>query len=160
MPKPPKTHPHAPRISNKRARFEFELLERFEAGIALKGTEVKSIRLGNASLNEAYARIEQDQAYLVNFQVLPYEQGNIHNHDPKRPKLLLLHRRQIKKLASKVQVRGLTLIPVCVYFNSKGLAKVEIALARGRTYHDRRDSQRKREDQREMDRARRGRNGR
>jgi SsrA-binding protein len=155
MPKPPANPPHTPRVSNKRARFDFELLERIEAGLALKGTEVKSIRLGNASLNEAYARVEGGQAYLINFQILPYEQGNIHNHDPKRPKLLLLHRRQIKKLASSVQVRGLTLIPVSVYFNAKGLAKVEIALARGRSRYDKRDTTRKKEDKREMDRARR-----
>jgi SsrA-binding protein len=155
MPKPPAKPPHTPRVSNKRAKFDFELLERIEAGLALKGTEVKSIRLGNASLNEAYARVEGGQAYLINFQILPYEQGNIHNHDPKRPKLLLLHRRQIKKLASSVQVRGLTLIPVSVYFNAKGLAKVEIALARGRSRYDKRDSVRKKEDRREIDRARR-----
>ena len=148
-------HHAGPRLVNKKARFEFEILEKVEAGIALKGTEVKSLRLGNASLNEAYARIDGDQVRLVNFQIQPYEQAGKFNHDPKRLKQLLLHRREINKLTSKVQIRGQTLIPLCVYFNAQGKAKVELALARGRTHSDKRQQEKKREDQREMRRAER-----
>ena len=143
------------RISNKKARFNFVILEKLEAGIVLKGTEVKSLRNGDASLSEAYARIDNGQATLHNFQIQPYKQGNRFNHDPKRVKLLLLHRREIRKLASKVQIRGQTLIPLAVYFNSSGRAKVELALARGKTHGDRRQDARAREDRREMTKAER-----
>jgi SsrA-binding protein len=151
--KPPE--PKAPRLANKKARFNFEILEKVEAGIALKGTEVKSLRLGDASINEAYARVDTGQATLHNFQIQPYKQGNRFNHDPKRVKRLLLHRREIKKLQSKVQIKGQTIIPLCIYFNSRGLVKVELALARGKTHSDKRADERKREDSKEMARARR-----
>jgi len=147
-----------PRIVNKKARFNFEILERIEAGISLRGTEVKSLRAGAASIAEAYARIENGRAYLHNFQIQPYEAGNRFNHDPKRPKPLLLHRREIHRLASKVQIKGQTLVPVSVYFNKKGLAKVELALARGKAHQDKRQDIKKRDQEREMRRAeRRGR---
>lgn len=144
-----------PRLVNKKARFNFEILERVEAGIALKGTEVKSLRLGDASLGEAFARIDDGQVSLHNFQIQPYKQGNRFNHDPKRPKQLLLHRREIRKLLAKVQIKGQTLIPLAVYFNGKGRAKVELALARGKTHHDKRQDSRKKEDAKEMRRAER-----
>ncbi len=143
-----------PRLENKKARFHFEILEKVEAGLVLKGTEVKSLRLGEASLNEAYARIDAGRASLHNFQIQPYKQGNQFNHDPKRIKPLLLHRREIRKLQSKVEIKGLTLVPLVVYFNDRGLAKVLLALARGRTHRDKRQEQRKREDKREMSRIR------
>ncbi len=143
------------RISNKKARFNFVILEKVEAGIVLKGTEVKSLRNGDASLSEAYARIDNGQATLHNFQIQPYKQGNRFNHDPKRVKQLLLHRREIRKLVSKVQIRGQTLIPLAVYFNSSGRAKVELALARGKTHGDRRQDARAREDRREITKAER-----
>ena len=155
MAKDPTKRPSGPRLTNKKARFDFDILEKVEAGIALLGTEVKSLRLGNASLNEAYARVDGDQVRLINFQILPYEQAGRFNHEPKRPKQLLLHRREINKLASKVRIRGQTLIPLCVYFNSHGKAKVELALARGRTHADKRDVERKREDLREIRKAER-----
>lgn len=155
MPKNSAKSQQSPRLVNKKARFDFEILERVEAGIVLCGTEVKSLRLGNASLNETYARIEGDQVRLINFQIMPYEQGGVFNHEPKRPKQLLLHRREIKKLASKVQIRGQTLIPLCVYFNTKGLAKVELALARGKTHGDKRHEERKKDDLRDIRRAER-----
>ncbi|MBN2562210.1 MAG: SsrA-binding protein SmpB [Phycisphaerae bacterium] len=147
--------PKSPRLVNKKARFNFEILERVETGIALKGTEVKSLRLGNASLNEAYARIDAGQVLLLNFQIQPYEQGNRFNHDPKRPKQLLLHRREIRKLAAKVQIRGQTLVPLTIYFNTRGMAKVQLALARGKTHQDKRQGERRRQDEREMERAQR-----
>jgi len=153
MPKDTSKRPSTPRLTNKKARFNFEILEKIEAGIALKGTEVKSLRLGNASIGEAYARVDNDQVTLHNFQIQPYEQGNRFNHDPKRPKHLLLHRREIKKLASKVQIRGQTLVPLKVYFNSRGMVKVELALARGKTHRDKRHDERKKEDKKEMTRA-------
>jgi len=145
----------SPSLANKKARFNFQILEKIEAGIALKGTEVKSLRHGDASIAEAFARIEDGQVTLHNFQIQPYKQGNLFNHDPKRPKNLLLHRREIAKLFAKVQIKGQTLIPLRVYFNNRGLAKIELALARGKTHRDKRQDTRKREDQREMARAQR-----
>lgn len=144
----------APRLINKKARFNFEILERLEAGIALKGTEVKSIRAGDASISEAFARIQDGQAALFNFQILPYKMAGPFNHDPKRPKQLLLHKREIKKLAAKVQIRGQTLVPLAVYFKG-GRAKVELALARGKTHRDKRQDERAKEDHRDMARAQR-----
>ncbi len=142
-----------PRISNKKATANFDILERIEAGIALKGTEVKSLRDGAASLAEAYARIEGGEVVLVNFQIEPYGKAHLFNHNPRRIKKLLLHRREIKKLQSKVTIKGLTLVPLRVYFNNNGLAKVELALAKGRRVHDKRQVERKRQDERDMARA-------
>ncbi len=142
-------------LANKKAWFDFEILAKIEAGIVLKGTEVKSLRSGEASLAEAYARIEGGQVRLINFQIQPYKMGNRYNHDPKRPKQLLLHKREIKKLASAIQQKGQTLVPLSVYFNDRGMAKVELALARGKTHRDKRQDERKKEDRREMDRVRR-----
>jgi SsrA-binding protein len=144
-----------PSLVNKKARFSYEILERVEAGIVLKGTEVKSLRSGDASIGEAFARIEGGQVRLHNFQIQPYKAGNQFNHDPKRPKQLLLHKREIKKLTSGVQIKGQTLIPLTVYFNKDGRAKVELALARGRTHGDKRQQERKKEDRKEMARAQR-----
>ena len=145
---------NAPRLANKKARFNFEILERVEAGIALTGTEVKSLRAGDASIAEAFARIEDGQVALLNFQIQPYKMGTHFNHDPKRPKRLLLHRREIKKLTAKVQIRGQTLVPLSVYFKS-GRAKVELALARGKSHRDKRQDQRAKEDRKDMARAQR-----
>ncbi len=150
---PKKTDRPGPRIINKKARFDFYILEKIEAGIALVGTEVKALRSGDASLTESYARIDRGRATLHHFQIQPYKQAGPFNHDPKRVKQLLLHRREIRKLASKVQIKGQALIPLRVYFNARGLAKVELALARGKARHDKRQDLRAREDQREMARA-------
>jgi len=145
----------APRLLNKKARFNYEILETVEAGIALKGTEVKSLRAGDASVNEAYARITDGQVFLINFQIQPYKQaGEVFNHDPKRPKQLLLHKREIKKLSAKVQIRGQTMVPLCVYF-VKGKAKVEIALARGKKRGDKRQDERAKQDRKDIARAQR-----
>lgn len=145
-----KKKPRSPTLNNKKARHAYLILEKVEAGIALKGTEVKSLRLGEASLGEAYARIDNGQVTLHNFQIQPYKQGNRFNHDPKRVKQLLLHRREIKKLVSKVKIKGQTLVPLRVYFNDKGKAKVELALGRGKKMHDKRQDERKRQDLKEI----------
>ncbi len=147
-----------PRVRNKKARHRFELLETLECGLALVGTEVKSLREGRGSLDEAYARIKDGEVWLFGLHIAPYSHGNVHNHDPLRPRKLLLHRRQIAHLVPKVTQKGLTLIPLQVYFSKRGLAKVELALARGKAQHDKRQDLRKREHKREMARAlRRGR---
>lgn len=147
-----------PRVRNKKARHRFELLETLECGLALVGTEVKSLREGRGSLDEAYARIKDGEAWLFGLHIAPYSHGNVQNHDPRRPRKLLLHRRQIAHLEPKITQKGLTLIPLQVYFSKRGLAKVELALARGKAQHDKRQDLRKREHKREMARAlRRGR---
>ena len=142
------------RILNKRASFEYELLERVEAGIALKGSEVKSLRDGAASLAEAFARVKGEIVELIGCQIEPYSHGTSFNHEPKRPRQLLLHRREIKKLAGKVQIRGLTIIPTSIYFNDRGRAKVELAVARGKSHRDKRQDLRAKEDRRDMQKAR------
>lgn len=134
---------------NRRARFDYELMETFEAGIVLTGTEVKSLRSGKASLGESYATVEGDELVLINSHIPEYEQANRFNHEPRRPRKLLLHRRQIHRLAGAVQKEGLTIVPLKLYFNERGIAKLEIALARGRKHHDKREVQKERSWQRE-----------
>jgi SsrA-binding protein len=138
--------------SNRKARHEFHLLETFEAGLVLTGTEVKSLRQGQASLAESYAMVENDEVFLVGAHLPEYAQGNRANHAPTRPRKLLLHRKEIERLRGKVMEKGLTLVPLKLYWKN-GRAKVEIALARGKREYDRRDDVAKREAQREMDRA-------
>ena len=123
---------------NRKARHEFRFLETFEAGIELFGTEVKSLRTGQANLQDAYAKIENGEIWLYNMQISPYTMGNRFNHEPKRPRRLLLHKHEILRLYSKVREKGLTLIPTKVYF-CNSLAKVEIALAQGKNLRDKRD---------------------
>ncbi len=142
-----------PLILNKRARFEYQTLDRYEAGVALQGTEVKSLRQGRASLDGAHARIMDDEVWLIGCTIQPYEAGNQMNHEPLRPRKLLLHRKEIRKLVSRVTERGLTLIPTRIYFNDRGLIKVEVALARGKTHADKRQDLKARDHQREMARA-------
>ena len=144
---------HSKRIVNSKARFNYVFLERLEVGIALLGTEVKSLRAGQASLDEAFARIDRGEAYLYGCHIKPYEKGNQNNHEPLRPRKLLLHRREILRLASTVAQRGLTLVPLRIYFNKRGLAKVELALVKGKTHRDKREDVKKRDHQREMARA-------
>jgi SsrA-binding protein len=144
--------------SNKKARRDYHILETFEAGLVLVGTEVKSLRDGKASLAEAYARLRDDELYLVGAHIPEYTHGNRQNHDPTRARKLLLHRREIDRLRDKIEEKGLTLIPLRLYWKG-GRAKIEIALGRGKKDYDRRQDVAKREAQREMDRAmaRRGR---
>ena len=139
-------------VTNRRARFDFELLETFEAGVVLTGSEVKSLRAGNANLKDAYAVVHDGEALLVGAYIAPYPFARDGGHDPERTRTLLLHRREIDRIASQTAEKGLTLIPVRMYF-TRGLAKLEIGLAKGKTGIDKRQAIRKREQQREMDRA-------
>ena len=137
---------------NRRARHEYELLERFEAGIVLTGTEVKSLRDGRVTLAQAYADVRDGEVWLVGANIAEYARGNIANHDPARDRKLLLHRKEIASLIGKVKERGLTLVPTRLYFRD-GRAKVELALARGKEQRDKRRDIAKRDAQRQIERA-------
>lgn len=138
--------------SNRKARHDYAILERFEAGIVLTGSEVKSLRQGRASLAEAYARIRGGEAWLENMHIPPYEQGEKRGYDPLRDRKLLLHRREIERLIGKQKEQGLALVPMRVYF-SHGLAKVELGLGRGKREYEKRQATLKRQHDREMERA-------
>jgi SsrA-binding protein len=142
---------------NRRARFEYFLDEIFEAGIALTGTEVKSLRFGEGSIAESYAEVKDDQVFLVNANIPEFSHGNRHNHEPKRPRKLLLHEREINRLRAGVSREGMTLIPLSIYFNARGRAKVELALARGKKLHDKRETIKDRDWKREQGRLMRDR---
>jgi SsrA-binding protein len=137
---------------NRRARFEYFLEDFFEAGIALTGTEVKSLRFGEGSIAESYAEVKDGQVWLVNANVPEFSHGNRFNHEPKRPRKLLLHERQIEKMHKALSREGMTLIPLSIYFNPRGRAKVELALAKGKKMHDKRDTQKERDWKREQGR--------
>jgi SsrA-binding protein len=137
---------------NRKARFNYEIGEVFEAGIALTGTEVKSLRNGKATIAESYADARGGEIWLVNANIAEYLQGGRFNHAPKRPRRLLLHRKQINKLQGAVEREGMTLVPLKLYFNEKGRAKIEIALARGKKLHDKRETEKKRSWERERGR--------
>jgi SsrA-binding protein len=137
---------------NRRARYEYFLEQFFEAGIALTGTEVKSLRFGEGSIAESYAEVKDNQVWLVNANVPEFSHGNRYNHEPKRPRKLLLHEREIEKLRNGVSREGMTLIPLSIYFNSRGRAKVELALAKGKKLHDKRETEKARDWKREQGR--------
>jgi SsrA-binding protein len=137
---------------NRKAKFEFELLETFEAGLELKGSEIKSIRAGQVSLSEAYVRTNGKQAWLVGANIAAYDQASVFNHDPERDRRLLLHKREIKALWDAVRLKGTTIIPTVLYIRD-GLAKVEIALAKGKRQYDKRQAIKKRDMARDIDRA-------
>jgi SsrA-binding protein len=137
---------------NRKARFSYEIFETLEAGIALTGTEVKGLRTGKATIGESYAGPSGDEIFLFNAHIPEYLQANRFNHEPRRPRRLLLHRRQINKLLGASQRDGFTLIPLKLYFNAKGRAKLEIGLARGKKLHDKRETEKKRDWQREKGR--------
>jgi len=137
---------------NRKARFNYAIGDTFEAGIALTGTEVKSLRLGKATIAESYADSRGREIWLVNANIPEYLQANRFNHAPKRPRKLLLHRRQIDRLIGAVEREGMTLVPLKLYFNEKGRAKIEIALAKGKKLHDKRESEKKRDWDREKGR--------
>ena len=134
---------------NRKARFNFAFEEIFEAGIELLGTEVKSLREGKASLGESYATVEDDELYLINCNIPEYKQANRFNHEPKRTRRLLMHRREIDRLTGAVQREGMTIVPLKLYFNDRGIAKLELALARGKKLHDKRQTERDRSWQRD-----------
>jgi SsrA-binding protein len=142
--------------TNRRARFEYELLDTYEAGLVLRGPEVKSLRAGKASLVDAYAVVRRGEAYLVNAHISPYEEAGRENADPRRERKLLLHRAEIARLLGDVSERGFTLVPLSLYFKD-GKAKVELALARGKKLYDKRETIRRREEDRELQRTMRGR---
>ncbi len=137
--------------TNKKARFNYEIIEKIEAGISLKGTEVKSIRNKNVSIGESYAQIKENEVFIHNLHISPYEQGNRENHDPIRVRKLLLHKHEIKKLVNKIQLKGLSLVPLSIYLR-KGKLKVELAIGRGKRLVDKRESIKKRTIEREIDR--------
>jgi SsrA-binding protein len=134
---------------NRRARFDYFLEQTYEAGLSLTGSEVKSLRNGRANIAESYAAVEGDQIVLVNADIPPYVQANRFNHEPRRPRKLLLHRKEIERLIGAVQREGRTLVPTKLYWNDKGLAKLEIALAKGKKLHDKRDTAAERDWQRD-----------
>jgi SsrA-binding protein len=137
---------------NRKAYRDFELVEKFETGVALLGSEVKSLRNGQADLAGSYARVEDGQCWLVGATIAQYEQAGIHNHEPTRRRKLLLHKGEIRKIRGKLEQRGFTLVPLRIYFNEKGLAKVEVALARGKRQYDKRKTIVEKTQKRDIDR--------
>lgn len=135
---------------NRRARFDYHVEDVFEAGIMLTGTEVKSLRFGEGSIAESYAEIRNGEAWLVNSNVPEFSHGNRFNHQPKRPRKLLLHEREIERLQGQVERKGMTLVPLSIYFNSRGRAKVELALAKGKNVADKRATIKERDWKREQ----------
>lgn len=135
--------------SNRKAFHDYEILESFEAGIVLKGTEVKSLRLGNANLQDSYAAIRGGEVWLMNLHISPFDKGNINNHDPKRDRKLLLHRREIRKLLGKIAEKGLTMVPLNIYFKYN-IVKVQVGIAKGKKLHDKREAIAKRDVERQL----------
>lgn len=139
--------------TNRKAYHDYFIEEKFEAGIVLKGTEVKSLRDRRVNLQDSYASVKDGEVFLQHCHISPYSHGNIMNHDPIRMRKLLLHRKEINKLLGKTQQKGLTLVPLRIYFSARGQAKVELGLAKGKKQHDRRESIKAREANREVERA-------
>ncbi len=136
-------------ITNRRALHDYFIIERYETGIVLKGTEVKSLRLGNANLQDGYGVIRNGEVWLVGLHINPFEKGNINNHDPKRDRKLLLHRKEIRKIFGKISEKGMALIPLSLYFKNN-IAKVELGLGRGKKFYDKREAIAKREVERRL----------
>ncbi|MEN9932157.1 MAG: SsrA-binding protein [Pseudomonadota bacterium] len=134
---------------NRRARFEYYIEDVVEAGIMLTGTEVKSLRKGQASIAESFAEVKDGQMWLVNATIQEFSHGNIFNHEPKRPRKLLMHTREIEKMESAVNRQGMTIVPLMIYFNASGRAKIEIALGKGKKLHDKRETTKERDWQRD-----------
>jgi SsrA-binding protein len=140
-------------VQNRRARHEYHVLDTWEAGIVLQGTEVKSLRDGKANLQDSFARLDhRGELWLHNLHISPYEMGNRFNHDPLRPRKLLMHRSELRRLVGQVEQKGLTLVPLDLHFTN-GLAKVNLALVRGKQLHDKRETLKERADQRDVERA-------
>ena len=140
-------------ITNRKASFEYQFLQTYTAGIMLTGTEVKSIREGKANLSDAYCVFENEELWVKNMHISEFKQGSYNNHEPKRQRKLLLKKTEMKKILSKVKEKGITIIPIKVFFNERGFAKVEIALARGKKQYDKRESLKQKDAQREIARA-------
>ncbi len=141
-------------IQNRRARHDYAIVEEFETGIALAGSEVKSVYLGKAHFTDAYCRVIDGELWLLNMDIEPYEQSSVFQHDRRRDRKLLMHRRQIDTLDRKAQEKGMTIIPLAAYFNERGRVKIKIGLGRGRAQYDKRDKIAKDEERREMQRIR------
>ena len=144
---------------NRKARFEYTIEEELEAGIVLLGTEVKSLREGKCNIADAYAAEKNGEIWLLNAQIMEYAGGNRFNHEPRRPRKLLMHKKQIKKLLGRIKVKGTTLVPLKMYFNSRGIAKVKLGLAIGKKQYEKRDTIKARDWQRDKARIMRGKNG-
>ena len=138
---------------NKKAYHNYEIVEKIEAGAALLGSEVKTLRTGQADLSGSYARIADEECWLVGANISQYEQAGMHNHEPMRRRKLLLHSRELRKIRVKLEQRGFTLVPLKIYFNKRGLAKVEVALAKGKRLYDKRQSISEKEQKRDLDRG-------
>jgi SsrA-binding protein len=142
--------------TNRKAFHDYHIEDRFEAGLVLRGTEVKSLREGRVNLQDSYASVDDGEVFLHHCHISPYSHGNIMNHDPLRTRKLLLHRKEINKLIGQTQQKGLTLVPLRIYFSPRGHAKVELALAKGKKQYDRREAIKEREAGREVERAMKG----
>lgn len=137
---------------NRRARHEYTITDTFEAGLVLTGTEIKSVRAGKVNLSDAYARVEHGEAWLLGVHIAPFEQGNRYNHEPRRDRKLLLHRTEIDQLLGRAAAKGLTIVPLRLYINDRGRAKVELGMAKGKQLHDKRRDMADRESRRDMER--------
>jgi SsrA-binding protein len=156
MPKPADSKPPTTDVlvgENRKARFHYDILERYEAGLVLQGTEVKALRTGQLSLDEAYARFDGDDLWLLGATIPEYSHGNLQNHEPKRRRKCLLHKQELRKLKAKAQIKGLTIVPLRVYFGSRGFAKVTLGVGKGRKLHDKREHLKDKEAKREMRQA-------
>jgi len=140
-------------IKNRKAKFEYELIEKFVAGIQLAGTEIKSLRGGKANMSDSYCQFFHSELYVRSLHISEYELGNINNHPAKRDRKLLLNKKELEKLERKIKESGLTIVPTRLFINKKGLAKLEIALARGKKIYDKRETLKRKDAQRDMDRA-------
>lgn len=143
---------------NRKAWHDYDIEDRFEAGIVLVGTEVKSLRAGRVNIRDSYAKVKDGELYLMECHITPYEHSSFFNHDPDRPRKLLMHKGEIRKLIGKVQEKGLTIVPLRMYFNKKNKVKVEIAVAKGKKTYDKREDLTKKDHQREIERALRNHN--
>ena len=152
MNKPAKTQ-NSELVSNRRAFYDYEILDTYEAGVILIGTEIKSLRNHGGSLQDAYVDVKQGSAWLLNASIAPYSFGNIHNHEERRPRQLLLHKRELESLRKQVAEKGLTVIPVSIFLNKRGYAKVRIAVAKGKKAYDKRASLKEREIKRSIQRG-------
>ena len=139
-------------INNKKAKFDYEIIDEIEAGIVLKGTEIKSIRCGNANLKDSYAIIKNNEVFLLGMHISPYKEGNIFNHDPLRTRKLLLHKKEIIRLEQKVKEKSFTLVPTKIYFK-RGRVKVELCLGKGKKNYDKRESEKEKDQKRTIDKA-------
>lgn len=146
------SEPKIPPVAvNRKARFNYAIVDTLEAGIVLKGSEVKSLRAGKAQIAESYATEKDNEIWLINSYIPEYEKARLYTHEPRRPRKLLLHKKQVKKLIGQLRTKGITLVPLSVYFNARGVAKLELALGKGKTHGDKREAVKDREWQREKE---------